>query len=247
MEAESSTLEGFLLGLDNETPLEAARESLAEYVKDMTPEEVRDGLPLSRNWYETEWKLHHIVDRLKLQYPIFQAATGITALEQITLRGEGDIKGYQSLAGLAAFLSGKTCTKAQAREYFRELAKENKMPILTKVHQNYVDEFSIKYIMKTGTNKLKDEIPIGKNTIFENDPRYSHFLHELSKKISQNREMQYEFFKKWTGITALEQITPKGEGDIKGYESLTGLAAFLSGEKKKQAQAGEYFRSFFPK
>jgi len=45
--------------------------------------------------------------------------------------------------------------------------------------------------------------------------------------------MQYEFFKKWTGIT---KISPS-------YPSLTALASFLTGKPMDIEQSRTYFRS----
>ena len=232
-------LEQLLLSLADKPTEDEKKKAKKKVMKELegkTPNDIGRELPLRCPSNDRGKKLHKIVDIYDLPYIISIAVTRWTAIEQITGTGDGDIQGYNSYQGLASFLSGKRKTAKSAGEYFIELAKENKMPILTEEHQAYVDNFNLDYIKKVDTKRLKLEIPIRSGySISKNTKQYSYFLHELSKKIckNKNKEMQYEFFKKWTGIT---KISPS-------YPSLTALASFLTGKPMDIEQSRTYFRS----
>lgn len=180
----------------------------------------------------------------ELQFELFKKWTGITSQEQITTKSWGNVLGLETTTGLATFFTRKRKTTKGKGDFFRKLAKEHNMPLLTQEHQGYIVNFSVEYIKQTQRDKLLDEIMIGRSVSLDpNKKTYSPFLHELSRKISQDDELQFELFKKLTGITSQEQITAKGVGGLQGYTSLVFMASLLTGDIIGFKRTREYFLS----
>ena len=121
------------------------------------------------------------------------------------------------------------------------------MPLLTKEHQAYVDRFDLEYVRQTTREQLQAEILIGRGkSISQKSQKYSAFLHELSRKVSQDPELQFELFKKWSGASSLDEITSEENENFIGYQNLTGFASFLKGRPSiGTTERGKFFRSFY--
>ncbi|MFC1691271.1 hypothetical protein ACFL0W_03755 [Nanoarchaeota archaeon] len=223
-----------------------------DYVIRTTKEELENEIPINRNFslepgnkmyvpFISELSKKISQDR-QLQYELFKNLTGIEAQEQITVVDQENTLGTHHLHPVARLLSGQTIRDKKAHDYFSNLAKENDMPLLTKEHQDYINDFSVEYVQQTSRQQLKQEIPSGLGvSVSEKTSQYSPFMHELSKKISADSELKFELFKKWTGITAVEQISLDGEEGIEGYNSLSGFVSLLKGETVwgKTSEKGE--------
>jgi len=244
------SLERLLLSLTDEPP-DIAREMFMQDIKD---EPINYLLSVITSPKAEDGKrkiIQDIIKKYELEYPFFISVTQMTAKELITANGyeTGTEKfdGYSSYIGLAKFLCGKDLNFKQTGEYFRKLAEANDMPDLTEEHHAYLRDFNLAYIQKTSKSKLEEHISFGSGISLDpKNKQYSMFLHKLSDKICQDKEMQKIFYEKWSGVKTLEQVKRKSVGRIIGYEHLKSLATFLSGKNiSGNAEAGKYFRSLF--
>ena len=238
-----------LVELINSFPETATREevvnALEEYSSSKSHDEIRKELPTIGS--EEGKKLSKKVKDFDLKYLVFRETTGIEAQEQFTMRGSDGIPGFSSLRRLAALLKGQVFqNQSQTGLYLEQLVKEMGMPLLTKEHQAYVDRFDLEYVRQTTREQLQAEIPIKMGTSINRKKGDSAFLYELSRKVSQDPELQFELFKKWSGASSLDEITSEENENFIGYQNLTGFASFLKGRPSiGTTERGKFFRSFY--
>jgi len=202
-------------------------DAVMEYAADKTPQGIRKELAQRG---KPRRMLSRKIKIFSLEFLLFQLATGIGAAEQIRFNSNGKTPGYNSLRNLAYTLSGKPKkTATQAGKYFRRLAEENHMPLLTKEHRRYIARFDAGYVRRTDSKKLRKEIPLGRGVSI--NPRsniYSPFLHEISRKLRRDRELKREFYRKMkdsSPISLAHILTGKRMNDYKSREYLRKLAA----------------------
>ena len=178
------------------------------------------------------------IAKLDIGFLVFQLATGIEAMEQITAFGTNDdnVPGYHSYRGLALLLSGgkkvynpkkKGTEMTQSAEYIKHFVEEKGMHLLTVSHTDYVKDFNLKYLRKSSGKKLREDVKIGVGYHTGNRP----FLRALSKKLSKSEKLQYEFFRKWAGVKRVRDIDA---------DSLTALAAVMTGQTISVGQTRKY-------
>jgi len=209
---------------------------LAEYAASGTAKRIFKELPTRSSFERTA--VAKKIKKLDLGLLIFRLATGIEAQEQITaFSAESDnVPGYQSYKSLAYLLCGgktaynpkkKGTENTQAAEYIKQFVKRKGMPLLTVNHRDYAKGFNLKYVRKSSGKELRKNVTIGAGYHIGNRP----FLKELSKKLSKNEKMQYEFFRKWAGIKRVSDIDAG---------SLTGLAAVMTGHTMSVSKTRKY-------
>lgn len=223
---------------DEKLPLIAPLE-VELYIKDKTPEEIQKEL-LSGECQSMDL-MGEIIREQNLEFLIFKAATGYEAQEEITRNGSNNKKGYFSFVKLVNLLTGKKNTVAETGKYFRNLAKENDMQILTNVSRLYVENFNVEYVRSTPADSLREITPIFSKPV-KRPQNYAPFLKELHKKVIEDKILQYELLKKWIDIETDDQITYAGTKDIPGYCQLKSLCAFFTGRVMTEKETGRYFK-----
>lgn len=227
------TIANIINGLQEGVTNKVAQEAVENYAKSRSNTAILEELKVVKG--KSRKTLSDNIQRYNLEFLLFKLATGITAQEQITQNGTNKTLGCNSLIVLAHILYGEPLKKDEIGVYFRLLSKQNNLPLLTEEHQQYIDKFDLEHVLSTPLKQLKQEITIGMgHSPIPDTPSYSPFLYEFSKKISGDKRLQYELFKKWTGITAQEQITQSGYKKIPGAMSLRGITSLLTGENMRQ-------------
>lgn len=197
--------------------------------------------------------LHELSMRISrdhaLQYALFQKWTGIGAQEQIVAKGANGSFGYNHFKALASLLQGqKSETDKEVGKYFKFLARDAGMPVLTLEHEEYIYQFDDSYIARTPATQLKQELLISKKAV-SLDPEskmHSPFVAALAGKISADPQLQIALFRKLTGIEAQEQLVYKGdEDDVPRFSQLHSLATLLSGSRKETvSDVGQFLRDW---
>jgi len=172
---------------------------LESYAASGVPKKIRKKLGVRAG---NQKRLSRKIRKLGIEMLVFQLATGIEALEQVTFSGDGTVPGYNSLRNLAFTLSGKPKrTATQAGDYFRQLAEESRLPLLTRKHRIYVEKLTPEYARKTPAKALRKEIRTGKgHSIEPNTPTYSALLHAVVRKARGSTALKRELAKKLEGF-----------------------------------------------
>lgn len=225
-----------ILNLQNQESM-LARFDAELYVNDKTSAELRAELPYRSS--ETSNLVGEIIRKHSLEFLVFKAVTDYEAQEEVTV-GSKDKLGYSSYI-LARLLSGRKMMDGQIRRYFLDLAKNNKMQVLTEASRSYVENFNVEYVLQTSADSLKERIPIFSKPV-KRPENYAPFLRELHKKVREDKVLQYEMLKKWAGIEREDQITYAGTKDIPGYDQLKSLCAFFTGRVMTEKETGRYFK-----
>jgi len=228
-----------ILGLEKEQRLIAVFVEVRSYLQRETSVDLRAEIPPRYSKQST--RAGEIIRRNNLEYIIFKAVSGYEAQEEITKHGTDGKPGYKDFKDLAYLLSGKTMTAGQIGKYFLELAGKNDMPELTEASRAYISGFDREYVRNIPADVLKGRVPIFAKPV-KKPQNYAAFLRDLHKKVKEDRVLQYEILKKWTGIEREDQVTYSGTELIPGYSQLKSLAAFFTGNAMEEKEAGEYFR-----
>ena len=249
------------LGLEHGMPLLTAEHQAyvdnftVEYVESRSREQLMEELPPKNASTNPAFpkKYSPLLDELskkvradpQLAIALMKQYTGWEAQEDIKQYPDEGKQGYVGQARLATILRGSSKSDTDNKPFFKKLAQEGGMPILTEEHQEYVDTLTVESVRRKERATLVEEL--GWRHVFTSAHanRLDLFQDALAKKISADRLLAYEIMCKFTGWESLDDIVHINRGDKKGYVRVGGLLALLSNEYLTQIGKRDFARTLF--
>jgi len=106
---------------------------------------------------------------------------------------------------LARFLSGKKLGFLESIDYYNDLAIENGMPVLDIEDKSFIENFNVNYINSNTIEDLTKMMELG-SPFDKSDKNYSHFQHELHKKVVADPDLIFALLQKFTGALNHEDV-----------------------------------------
>ncbi len=226
-----------------------------EYVKSRTREQLMEELPpknastnpaFPKKYSEFLDVLSQKVRRDKeLSLALMKQYTGWEAQEDIKQCPHDGKQGYENQARLATILRGSSHSDQENKPFFKKLAREGGMPLITKEHQAYVDSLTIESVRAKDRDTLVKELGWRHVYVSTHANRLDLFHDALAKKISADRLLAYEILCKMTGWKSLNDIKPQKHGEKQGYLRVGGLFSLLSGKYFTQVGKRDFARELF--
>ncbi len=176
----------------------------------------------------------------RLQWEVFSKITGITSRDEI---GKASALLHSHHRSIATIITGGKHKLNGDITYFRNLARQNRVPIISRARREYIQNFSVRYVQQTPREVLIHDLDVTGHSVYPGSYQYSPFLRILSRKIQGNRDLQRELLRKWSGATTAESLRSEDCNGVLGYTKLRGLENLLRGKGTTSPERGIFFKS----